>query len=416
MSVKKHYIILFFSFVFALRGTAQSVVNPTTNPQPTANISPCYNDGFESTPPGSYTAIPGWTITATTYTNVNQTGVCQDYMPNNSSVGSAGVFTLPTVAPFSPTIMIPNSPFGGQNALSLYGGAIFYGFNSAERTFSVTPNNKYYQYAYYTFMYLNSHNCCDANYIKVRMYDCNNNLIPCASLLIASTYSNCAGSGTVGMSVSSPYNVYTPNWVVRTVDLSAYVGTCARVIFEAGECDVGGHPQSLYIDSRCVTNLITSNGSANGNTITVCPSQTAVLTSISAASYSWNGPPLSIIINATTQAITTTVSGVYTLAIGNPGCASITSTFQVNICNNVTGLDYQVRDDFTIFPNPSTGNITIKGTTKQNLLISDVSGRIIERFNLEESNEFSKQFNDLKKGVYIISGNNFKKKIIVLDQ
>jgi succinate dehydrogenase/fumarate reductase flavoprotein subunit len=69
-------------------------------------------------------------------------------------------------------------------------------------------------------------------------------------------------------------------------------------------------------------------------------------------------------------------------------------------CNQVTArIDEVDEQNFTIFPNPSTGSITIKSAENYSLMIKDINGRLIQTIPLQ-SMETSLEFR-LNQGVYL---------------
>jgi len=78
---------------------------------------------------------------------------------------------------------------------------------------------------------------------------------------------------------------YTPNWVVRTVDLSAYIGNCITVEVSAIWCTYGVHQGYVYYDALC------ANASANPNLIYI---NNASVTSQTACAFSTAHSPLPV--------------------------------------------------------------------------------------------------------------------------
>lgn len=170
-------------------------------------------------------------------------------------------------------------------------------------------------------------NCCDNHYFRIKITDCSGNAVGCGSVTVLPTTSLCANSGTVGMVSPSLILIYTPNWILKSLDLSPYIGSCVVLNFEGGECAYGGHFPDLYIDSQASPSILTSTN--------VCNNNTATLTAIAADSYSWSGPGG---FTSNNQSVITTTAGIYTLTIGSPGCinGNISQTVNVVIANTPT--------------------------------------------------------------------------------
>jgi hypothetical protein len=416
MSVKKHNIILMFSLAFVLYSRAQSPANPTISPQPTANVSPCYNIGFQSLPVGSYSALPGWTLGAGTYTNFNTNGYCTNF-PITSSL-SPGVGIVNTPMAFSTPSLIPLSPFFGSQVMLLNGSSGNGNFVRAEKTFSVSASNKFLEYAYMFFTSHNVESCCDAAYLKIILLDNSNNAIPCGSVAIVGTngsYSSCINPTSVP-TVTSASGQYSPSWIINNYDLTPYIGTTVKIKIETGRCTAGGHYSLVWFDARCNgSSLISTNGTVNGNTITVCNTNSlASLTNLAASSCTWNGPPTSTISNNNSATISTSVSGVYSLSIYNPNCGGTsTFTYMVNFCITTFINENSNDKKVMVYPNPSSGAITIKGIKEMELQIKDISGREIDRFSLSGSTNYTYRKEGLPKGIYFISGEGIREKIVV---
>ena len=418
--MRKLHQFIFILFILCSHSFAQVVNTISTTPQPTANINPCYNLGFESVSAGSYSSIPSWTIGTGSYTNGFNNGYCLNYPLNNTVTPQVGIISFPITTAICNTITSPNSPFAGSKALFMGSEVSVIGLQRAERTFSVTTSNPYLEYAYIFCISRAHSNCCDASYLKIGLFDQLGNSINCGSVTINGanpTNTACLNLTSIN-TATTMFELYTTNWVINTFDLTNYVGTNVTIKLEVGSCGVGGHHARILYDSQCLGSLIQSNGTISGNTITACGgSGTATLTTVSANSFTWNGPSTSSITNISSSTITTSVSGVYTLSIYNANCAtSKTYTYSVNICNPSTNIiGYENNNLFSVYPNPSNGSITIQSTKKVELFLTDLTGKCLESILLDEKGQFKKQIDHLSKGVYLLQAENFRQKIIVLE-
>lgn len=324
---RKSFLVIFTVLIFKI--TAQ--VNP-----------PCISEGFENMAGGSYStnAIPGWTLSAGSYTSSFINGYCQDYPINPTVVAVGHVTTAPFVlGPNTPSV-VPASPFSG-NKVFLVNSSDLMSLNStfkrAEYSFNVTSSNKFFQYAFFANIVNGSHStCCENHYLKIKMVDCNNNAIPCSSLAIAAPSTGSASCTSAGVNSLLPgtNSLYTNGWQIVSVNLSSYVNTCVKLVAEVGMCVYYGHQQDLWLDTKCSSMpVFVSNGvtSVNGNTINVCNVPTAFLNILATNSHTWVGPLGSFSANSNTFA-TTPVSGVYTVNYTSPACTSVNSfTFYLNI-------------------------------------------------------------------------------------
>jgi hypothetical protein len=414
MSVKKFNSIVMLSLVLVLHGVAQSPTNPTISP---AVTNPCYNVGFESTPVGTYSALPGWTLGCGSYTNFSQNGYCNNYPLTGSLVPAGNIVTTPMA--YTTPSLIPISPFFGNRVLYLTPPNSNGELTRAERTFSVTSTNKFLEYAYIFSTSHNSEQCCDAAYMKIILLDNANNAIPCGSIAISGSngsYSACTNPTSVPTVTNIGY-AYSANWIINNYDLTPYIGTNVKLSIEVGKCTAGGHYTTLFFDARCNgSSMITANGSINGNTVTVCnANNVANINFIAAASHTWNGPPTSSISNIANAGISTSVSGVYSVSMINPNCGSAaTYTYLLNFCANTTALNENLNlNRILIYPNPSSGVITIKGEKALALRLTDVSGKELDHFVLSPAENYSYRKDMIPKGIYFISGDGVNQKIVV---
>ncbi len=376
--------------------------------------------GFESTAAGSYSAIQGWTLSASSYTNFMYNGYCLNYPPDNTITPQAYVMNTSSTVINCSSVTIPASPFSGNNALHLRSDIMAMGLARAERTFSVTATNPFLEYAYAICISHSHPSCCDAPYMHIKLFDNLGNAISCGSIAINGTTGTgtCINVSSVNTATSFQF-IWTPNWVTNTYDLSSYIGTTVKLKMEVGSCTAAGHHAFIWFDAHCLDKLVSSNGTMNGNTITVCQNpNVATLNTYASNSFTWNGPPTSSIVNMSSSTISTSVSGVYSLSIYNPNCGSAnTFTYLVNFCNVATSINENGENNkIMIYPNPSSEKINIKGNKEMELKLIDFSGREIERFTITNSGSYEKVISGLSKGVYFILGNGVKEKVLILEQ
>lgn len=303
---------------------------------------PCVSEGFENIADGTYSfnAIPGWTISAGSYTAVNTNGYCLEYPINGTVVAVGHVTTAPLpLGPNTPSAL-PASPFLGNKVFLLNSSDLMPSnstFKRAEYNFNVTNSNKFFQYAFFANIFNGAHTtCCENHYLKIKMVDCNNNSIPCSSLAIAAPSSSSLSCASAGVNPLLPgtNSQYTNGWQIVSVDLSTYINSCVKLVAEVGMCVYYGHQQDLWLDTKCsALPVYVTNGtsSVNGNTLNVCNVPTAFLNIMATNSHTWVGPMGSFSANSNTSA-TTPVSGVYTVNISSPSCTSpSTFTFFLNL-------------------------------------------------------------------------------------
>lgn len=290
-----------------------------------AQVNPsCTNMDLESMPANSYTSMPGWQISACNSQTTTTGFLCYNF--NTVNTGTIAVLTTPFILGASQTpSMVPNSPLGGTQVGYINGGNGSY-LTRASQFFSVTPSNSLLQVAFFTKVGNFGHpNCCDNAFWRFMLLDCSGNLISGTTTSAVTTVTSCPNTFTTGMATNTAGMVYTPNWFIRNLNLSPYIGSCVELRMEAATCSSGGHYESFYFDAQCSAGMISGNGTMTGNNFNVCNSNSATLTSITANSYTWTGPSL----NSNNQTITTSTPGTYTITTGYTGAAPQTQTFNL---------------------------------------------------------------------------------------
>ncbi|MFM2224948.1 MAG: hypothetical protein RJA07_1150 [Bacteroidota bacterium] len=137
--------------------------------------------------------------------------------------------------------------------------------------------------------------------------------------------------------------------------------------------------------------------SQNGNTLTATASN----------SYQWlNCNNNQIIIGATSQSLTVTVSGSYAAIITQNGCTDTSNCLPI-IISGTNNID--VKSELIIFPNPSDGKFYFKisSEVQERVLINifDLTGKLIQQSTLllhEGENRGSISSVNIDDGVYII--------------
>lgn len=230
---------------------------------------------------------------------------------------------------------VAHSPLGGTKILQLNRG----NFNTIPsriiQTFSVTASNFIYQYAYKGVLNASGgHSCCEQPALFFKFYDCSGT--PISSLTKNVLSSNCTSGNpdAAWWTTSSTGMYYTPNWVMHTLDLSPYIGSCITVEVMAVGCVYTAHDGYLYYDAVCsnsvaVPDILYSNGNVSAPSYSACP-QTYTLSGLGGFSYQWQGPIASGVNGATVSAISPSVSGIYTLT-ASTGTVSYTQTVNLLI-------------------------------------------------------------------------------------
>jgi hypothetical protein len=147
--------------------------------------------------------------------------------------------------------------------------------------------------------------------------------------------------------------------------------------------------------------------------ITICQKETATLIASGANTYSWNtGAGSNSIIVMPQFQFTYNVVGTTT----NNCAASKTFTVNVNLCTNLNEID--LKNNFQIFPNPSSDILQIRFETgnsslNQNLILKivDVFGRELENQKIQQNETLQLSTIQYSEGIYFISFYNQTKLI-----
>jgi hypothetical protein len=211
------------------------------------NIAPCVNEDFEASPVGSVSAVTGWTIT-----EGQNTSSCA--MMNCCSAVATGSNSWIRTTPIAgdPVLgTIPNSPLGGTKVIQLNDNVINTGETvRLEQTYTVTSSNPILQYAYIGAFNGSGHVCCDNPYMNILVYDCSNTLIPAFSNSIVIPGASCTATTTGFITTTSGIS-YFASWQVRTLNLSAYIGTCVKLQVTVADCTGWAHYGYCFFDAVC---------------------------------------------------------------------------------------------------------------------------------------------------------------------
>ena len=295
------------------------------------NAAPCVNEGFESSPSTISTTtvgtigntLAGWQVAWGQNQGVNgsctQAGCC----PSPGST-DCWVRSTPWTAP-APLGVIPNSPFGGTKVLQMNDNFTNQGeVVRIQQTFPVTASNALFQFCYKAAMDGSGHQCCDQPYLRVELLDCNNNIVACPQVSITPPGPSCATVSATGWTTAGNIS-YTPNWIIKALDLSPYLGTCVTIKITVGDCDGWAHYGYAFFDCQCLPMAVTVNNIVFPagppiSAVAACGVNTASMSAPPGLGpYTWNGPAGSGITNNPNQTITTTMAGQYTLTMNPVG-------------------------------------------------------------------------------------------------
>lgn len=303
-------------------------------------VAPCSNEGFES---GSLTA---WSASA----GINSNSQQYPSTPTQISAGSqVTVLSTPITDPFVGTIGA--SPFTGSNVVRINNSSTGAVVVKLTQTFSVTPTNYLYEFAYWAVMEDAGaqglpHTCQETPYMQVKFRDSNGNLQTCPNFSIiapASGSGACPGIGPLTWStVALPTRTIqtSTGWQKFSVDLSTYITSpFSEITVEiiVGDCSLGGHFGYAYFDSNCNSmNLTVNNNPISLLSPTVfpqviCGGTATMVAPAGLGPFVWNGPSGSGVSSNTNQTVSSTVPGNYTLAMSPVGICNPPITKVINL-------------------------------------------------------------------------------------
>ncbi|MBS1638225.1 MAG: gliding motility-associated C-terminal domain-containing protein [Bacteroidetes bacterium] len=304
----------------------------------------CTNIDFEA---GS---LFGWTHTSGSNSNSSTMAGC---CPTAGGIASVinGTGTDPLVSAVSLV-----SPLGGSKIVQLNDNNPDYSVQRISQTFSVTPSNAIFQFAYAGILEDAGHACTDQPYMNVSVIDSAGNTLPCPYIPIAAPSSLCSQSASVtaGWIQNTSAGVYYHTWTVKTLDLSPYIGSYVTIQITVGDCTQGGHYGYGYFDCACYPMQVGLNGTLYDATplipinVSTCGAMSATITApYGVGPYNWDGPAGSGITAATGSVITTTTPGQYTLTMSPTGTCLGPIVKLLNLF---------------VTPNPTASNVTAQPT------------------------------------------------------
>jgi gliding motility-associated-like protein len=353
------------------------------------NVAPCVNEDFELTTPGAYfgsgnsTAVSGWSISSRA---VN--GTCNNtnaWVPGSSKfwVVSTPITGIPAIG------SLGASPLGGTNVIKMNNNLTPYSLiTRISQTFPVTSANTVFQFAYAGVWEDGTHNCCEQPALMIKMYDCLGGPLSCSSLSLNAQGANCP-TGAPGYSVSNGLS-FTPNWVVKYIDLTPFIGSCVTIEIINSDCIFGGHYGMVFFDAKCGGQIIGTGipgpGSNIAGPVSFCAgaNQAIIAAPLGYNSYQWYGP-FGIISPPQGTLSTLTINNPipntsYTVAMYAASGCSFTSvntlTFtSVNIAgtNTMATCPGGASGTATVYGNGSGTGYTYTWTNSSNLVVGTTS-------------------------------------------
>lgn len=136
---------------------------------------------------------------------------------------------------------------------------------------------------------------------------------------------------------------------------------------------------------------------ANAATITATANQPG-------ATYQWLDckREMQEVAGATANPFVASTSGSYAVSITLKGCKDTSKCVSVTVA---TGIEDEINSkQLLVFPNPSTGTITIRATVAGTYLLLNELGQTIQVVKLSGSNNYATTIDNLSNGMYILVG------------
>ncbi len=226
---------------------------------------------------------------------------------------------------------------------------------------------------------------------------------------ISNTTTICAGqSVTLTANGANSYTWSPGGTTTNSLIVSPTANTNYSVVGTNTAC-AGKSTVSITVNTLPTVSAITS-------TTLICSGQTASLTAQGTAStYTWNPGNLSGVTVSVSPNSTTTYTVIGKNSNGCTKSASITQS--VSTCTGIETLSQQEQLALSVFPNPNTGDFTIKANAELMLVIIDQLGRELQPISLNSSNNYQTEIYGMANGIYYMinkSGNNsIHQKIVI---
>jgi gliding motility-associated-like protein len=352
----------------------KSIPYPNMNAKGPGNpiiaVATCSNEDFEqgslSSPvPGTITIattaqIPGWTAQGANNNTSSTTDNCTNpYAYGNPNAiqliapGANGLFdnviggTYRIYSVFGDTtvkwpLAAAQDPFNhyGDWFVKLNNQTPSSSVNRITKTFTVTPSNALFQFAFISVLE-GSHGCCDGGgfSLKVKI------AAPCSAAPVTTTCPQFTAAVAAGCTSTGNSTTYLNSsgvsgwkynkWKLNTLDLTSYIGNCVTIEVTAFDCTYTGHAGYVYFDAQCLPMDIIGNGNsfpAGTPSISLPTCGTGNTASITAppvtGGYTWTPPPpcsstcYTVAPGSGGQTIYTNITGNFTLTMNPPGSCS----------------------------------------------------------------------------------------------
>lgn len=190
------------------------------------------------------------------------------------------------------------------------------------RTLTIDNSTKYFIYSYAIILLGYPHEQTEAANVQIKIYDENNNPIPCTNFI---AYAQSSSGDGFYESPKEPeqnlggeccYPIFYQPWKTNAIDLSTYIGQELKIEFISQWCVYSVDWGYAYVDAYCTSDLVKSYSD--------CSNENYFIQTINGFdTYNWSGP--GITSGQGTPEIAVNQPGLYTVDIPNPniGCSPI---------------------------------------------------------------------------------------------
>lgn len=408
----------------------------------------CHGSSFTITPSGaqSYSVQNSGFVVSPSATSV--------YLVSGTSANgcvSSSPASVNVVVSNNAPITVPSATICKGNSFTLTpSGATSYTFSSGSPV--VSPNHT----TTYTISGTNGMGCSGIGTATVTVVNGSQMSVNSGSICAGDSftivpsgvdsYTVSGGSAVVSPSINTSYTVTgkSTKGCAYTATAIAYISVFERPVISARSGSIcsgekftiepsGARTYSFSSGSPIVGPLVTTSYSVTGKnaqgcvaarpavvTVTVneapdisvksssdmiCKGATATVVASGAEKYSWStGDQAAAVVISPVTTTAYTVTG-----FGKNGCFSTVAFEQkVEICNGVGGSEGSV-SRFSVYPNPSNGELFVEMTSDAEIEILDIAGNLIREVVVQEGKTHL-YITDLQAGIYILTFKNGNKR------
>jgi len=364
---------------------------------------------------GTNSTITGLTAGTYTYT-VTNSSTCVSTSSSNVVINTVagaptaptvGTITQPTCATETGSVVLNDLPATGTWTLTRTPGAVTTTGTGTTSTITGLAAGTY------TYTVTNASTCISSSSANI-VIDAQPAMptAPIVGTIAQPTCASATGSvvlnglpttGTWTLTCTPGGTTTTGTGTISTITGLA-TGTYTYTVTNASTC-ISSSSANIVIDAQPVTPIAQYTYTSNGLTVTFSN------TSVGATSYSWDIG--GFVSNDVNPIYSFPSNGQYAVVLtaNNQGC---TSTYTQTITISGVGIETaEMSDNLMVYPNPTTGMITIQlngQVSNAKLFISDMMGRVVFQKVIREIKE-SLDLTSLSPGIYELQINNENKTI-----